>query len=470
MQFLNRAALALAFALPLSAVPVAAQHYKWDFTILGGYSWLNGNILDRADFDFIDGEIIDGDLDRENFGLGSGGTVGTQLGYWFNRRFGLRLNGAYTASDISRTRLFFNDPVIIDPLFRPFDHDVNVWNLTGDLMVRFNTPRTRWDGFEFLPFLAVGLGATWLNPAGNEFNVVNEFPIVDPFDPLLDGDIGDGIDAIPLRCSTIILARCAVLEKNTSFTGLIGLGMDLRFSPKFGARLEFGDRIWGVSVKEVAFDPDFPFIFREIGDLGKTVNQLYLTIGGSFLFGLQYPPARAVVAPPPRPAPPPPSTEEITVCIVDPMYAQGLRTITATRNLSTGDTTVVKNGDRMPLSQLVANVPVASNSSWYISGAPLEIGMAPNKIQYVSVGGARHIEAGELAYIGTVNSIPVFADRLTLAPGLANLGPNTDLNQLTTASPDARKALETVAVIYVPLQPTGCVFQALQKQQEIRKK
>lgn len=461
MQVLDRAAIAVALALPLSAVPLTAQHYRWDFTVNGGYSWLTGKILDRSDFDFIDGTAIVGD-NRESVSLGNGGTVGAQLGFWFNRRFGLRANFAYTDSDIERRNDLFNGN-----LFDFFAHDVNLWSGTGDFMVRLNTPRTRWDGFEWLPFVALGLGAQWINPAGNEFNVVGDFPLV------VDGNNGDGTDAVPIRCS-VVLDTCAVLEKATKFAGLVGVGMDLRIAPSFGVRLEFGDRIWEAPVKEVIRDFDFPFLFREIGDLGGTVNQLYLTAGASYLFGLQRPPARAAVVPPPRPAPPPPppppATEEITVCVVDPTYAQGLRTISATRHLSTGDTTVMKNGHKMPLAEAVANVPVAGNSSWYISGAPLEIGMAPNRLQYVSVGGARNIEAGELAYIGTVNSVPVFADRLTLAPGLANLGPNTDLNQLVMASPDARKALETVSVIYVPLQPTGCVFQALQKQQEVRKK
>jgi hypothetical protein len=144
--------------------------------------------------------------------------------------------------------------------------------------------------------------------------------------------------------------------------------------------------------------------------------------------------------------------------------------ITATRHLTTGDTTVMKNGESVELRDAVGMIPVASNAPWYVSGGPLEIGSGTNRLVYLSVGGARQIEASDLAYLGTVNGMPVFADRVTLAPGLTNLGPNTDLNRLVTESSDARHALETVTTIYVPLQPTGCVFQALQKQVEIRKK
>jgi hypothetical protein len=453
----------MAFALPLYAVPVTAQFYRWDFTVLGGGSFPTGSILDRSDFDFFDEDVfVDGNL-RRDVDLGSGGLVGAQLGFWFNKRFGLRANFAYAASDVDRHHLFFDDGDIFDP-FDFSDHDVNLWSGTGDLMVRFMTPRTRWDGFEFLPFLAVGLGAQWVNPAGSRFNIVDDF--------LVDGDIvdvGDDRDAIPLRCS-VVLNTCAVLEKDTRFAGLVGIGTDLRFSRHWSARLEFGDRIWSAPVREIAFDLDFPFVFADIGSLSKTVNQLYLTAGVSYLFGLVEPPRRVVARPAPPPPPPPPATEEITVCMIDLTYAGGVRNVTAMRNLTTGDTTIMKNGDRVRISDATANIPIVSGSPWYISGAPFEIGSVPNRILYLTVGGARMIEPSDLSILGTVNGLPVFADRMTLPPGLANLGPNTDLNQLVVVSSDARHALETVSVIYVPLQPTGCVFQALQRQPEVRKK
>jgi hypothetical protein len=460
------------FALPLVTMPVAAQFYRWDFTVNGGYSWLTGDILDRADFDFDD--VFDNNvLNRDNVSLGNGGTVGAQLGYWFTKRIGLRANFAYTDSDIERHDIFdFFDGVNGPFDFNLFDHDVNLWSGTGDLMIRLNTPRTRWDGFEWLPYVALGLGAQWINPAGDDFFVVDDIDIDLDDDDDLVFDVS-GHSGIPLRCS-VLIQTCAFLEEKSTLAGLVALGMDLRFSPNFSARLEFGDRIWESPVKEVFQDDLFPFVFEEIGDLGSTVNQLYLTAGLSYLFGLVEPPRRVVVAPPPRPAPPPPppppATEEITVCVIDPTYAGGVRNITATRNLTTGDTTVMRNGDKVPLSQITANVPTVSGSPWYISGAPFEIGMAPNRLLYVSVGGARMIEPSDLAYLGNVNGLPVFADRMTLSPGLTNLGPNTDLNRIVVESADARHALEQVNVIYVPLQPTGCVFQALQKQVEVRKK
>ena len=482
MQVLRRAALAMAFTLPLAALPLDAQFYKWDFNVNGGYSWLSGDMFDRNDFDVFDDFDIDG-FDFLNGGntvsLGDGGTVGAQLGYWFSKRFGLRANFAYADSDIPRRDDLLFDPDIFDPIlfndFGLFDHDVNLWSGTGDVLIRLNTPRTRWDGFEWLPYVALGIGAQWINASGSGFSVIDNIDI--DLDGDLDGfiDVG-GDNGLPIRCSitTIVPRTCAFLKDGSTLSGLIGLGMDFRFAPSFAVRLEVADRIYQPDVVRVVQDDLFPFVFAEVGgDLGSTINQISLTLGANFLFGLQHPPARVVVAPPPRPAPPPPpppSTEEITVCVVDPTYAGGLRNITATRNLTTGDTTVMKNGDRVQLHDAVGNVPTASNSSWYVSGAPLEIGMAPNSIKYLTVGGARNIEPNDLAFIGTINGIPVFADRMTLSPVLSNLGPNTDLNRLLMEAPNARAALETVSVIYVPLQPTGCVFQALQKQVEVRKK
>jgi hypothetical protein len=461
MEIFRKAVITMAFALPLGALPLTAQKYHWDATAFGGYSWLTGKVLDRADFDFLfDEDLVDVD---DEVNLGDGGIFGAQLGYWFNDRFGLRGNFAYTDSDIeSRRFIFTGDP------FDLFDHSVNLYGLTGDLMVRLSTPRTRWDGFEWLPYIALGIGAQWVSPGGTDFQIID-----DDFDLIVDDEEIDGTDAVPIRCNAI-LDRCAVLEQKTQFTGLAAVGMDFRFSPSFGLRLEFGDRIWEAPVKEVFIDRDFPFFFVESRDLGNTINQLYLTLGATFMFGLVEPPVRAAAvpprpAPPPPPPPPPPATEQITVCVIDPTSAEGVRNITATRHLTTGDTTVTKNGQSMSLSAALGNVPVAGNANWYIRGAPLQIGMGPKPLQFTPVGGERHIEPSQLAYLGTVDGMPVFVDRSTAAVGLTQLGPNTDLNRLLTESADARKAMESVSILYVPTQPSGCAFTAVQKVQEVRK-
>ena len=451
MQVLRRAALIVAIGLPLSSVPLTAQFYRWDFNVNGGYSWLTGKLLDDSDVDFVDD--VDDEVAMEN-----GFMLGAQLGYWFSRSFGMRGNFAWTGSGLEgRRNIFTGDP---DELF---DYGVNLYGLTLDGLIRFKKPNEVWSGFEWMPYATLGLGAQFIDPEDNEFRIVDEFPVVNPL------DANAGVVAAPIRCSAA-LTSCAFLEDGTSFTGLIALGTDLRFSPSFAARLEFGDRIWSAPIQRVVLDPAFPLVFQRDEDLGRTINQFYLTLGFAYLFGKQEPERAAVVVAPPPPTPaPPPTTESVSVCVVDPNYAQGLRTVTATYDRTRGDTTVISNGQSIPLSAAVANVPVAGTSSWYISGAPLVIGSGTSSLQYTATGSERLIEPTQLAYIGTAGGIPVFADRSTLPPVLANLGPNTDLNNLMAQAGGARTALATVPILYVPVRATGCAFQPMQKMQEVRK-
>jgi hypothetical protein len=143
--------------------------------------------------------------------------------------------------------------------------------------------------------------------------------------------------------------------------------------------------------------------------------------------------------------------------------------LTAQRNLSTGDTTVIRNGVATPLSQAVGPVPVAGNASWFTRGEPLQIGSDENKVLYVTIGSARVIDANLLVSVGTVNGMPVYAERENLASALQTLGPNSDLSHTVNENKDVRAALENTRVLYAPLQTTGCVFQALELQVPVRK-
>ena len=476
MQLVNRAALALLLALPATALPSSAQNYHWDFNVNFGHSWL-GKILDLNDFDFADFDEDIGafDDDFEDINLGNNWLGGAQLGYWFTRTVGLRANVAYTESSLNQRRLdLFNS--------------VNLWSFTGDLLVRLNKPEERWRGLEWLPYLAFGLGAQWINPAGDRFFLVNDINVLD-FDDNDDGIIDievQGHSGVAIVCTFGLChvprnvgglfpigTRAFFLEEESTLTGLLGIGLDVRFAPRFALRLEFGDRIWEAPMREALTREGVDFVLEDFADAGEVVNQFYLTAGASYLFGLESPPRQVVAMPAPRPAPPPPpapTTEEITVCVLDPTFASGLRNISARRSLTSGDTTIARNGDRVELSAAVGNIPVAANASWYLSGAPFAIGVAPRHMQYAVTGAPRAIEPSMLVFLGTVNGLAVFADRQTLGPALSNLGPNTDLNRLVLASEAARLALDAVPILYVPLQATGCVFLALQKQVEVRKR
>jgi hypothetical protein len=174
---------------------------------------------------------------------------------------------------------------------------------------------------------------------------------------------------------------------------------------------------------------------------------------------------------PPRTPPPPPApvTERINVCVVDPSVNGGLRSVDALRNRTTGDTTVVSNGSTVSLSSTLPRVPVMSDAVWFESGRPLEIGTTADKIQYTATGGARVISAANLEFLGTVNGLPVYTDRSVIGP-IEGLNPGTDLSTIVDERPAVRRAIEErIPVVYVPLKPTGCVFQPMQMLEQVRK-
>jgi hypothetical protein len=88
----------------------------------------------------------------------------------------------------------------------------------------------------------------------------------------------------------------------------------------------------------------------------------------------------------------------------------------------------------------------------------------------------REIAPTELTFLGTVNGMPVYAERAQVLDvqekltALKSAQSDNDLGRTMTQHKDVRDALADVNVYYVPLQPTGCVFQAVTAQQQIRKK
>ena len=66
--------------------------------------------------------------------------------------------------------------------------------------------------------------------------------------------------------------------------------------------------------------------------------------------------------------------------------------------------------------------------------------------------------------IGTVNGVPVYANRADVAT-LTIPAPPREI----TATPALVTALQQLQVVYVPLTPYGCNFQPMQQQQAVRK-
>jgi hypothetical protein len=76
--------------------------------------------------------------------------------------------------------------------------------------------------------------------------------------------------------------------------------------------------------------------------------------------------------------------------------------------------------------------------------------------------------ADDLAYLGTINGYPVYADRDEVADVLDALADareadrTGDLGDILDERDDLRDEINDVEYLYVPVEPTGCVFQALQ--------
>jgi hypothetical protein len=451
MRRIGRVAIMTALLVPLVAGPVDAQNYRWDLGVNGGFSWYS-KMLDGEDF-------TASGFEKARFEAGP--LLGAQLGVWFTPRIGLRANFAYADRPVEVT---FEDVGDIDSEDLEAIGHVNLWSGSGDLLIRFAEPALDWAGTEFLPYVALGLGGKWINPAGEGVICVDEEPDADP-DPTCE----------PFTAGNTTFE----LNKSTSLMGLLGLGADIRVSPNFAVRLELNDRIYKPDARLLVgteVDPD------EENDEAKTVHEIGAQLGLHLLMGLARPEVVSVVPQPlPEPEPPPvytppaPREEAITVCVVDPTSSTGIRSQNAIFLPERGDTMVIVNGERVLLRNSVGHVMVARDADWYIRGQPLVMNVGNNRIEYLTYQGARHIEADRLSYLGTINGYPVYADRDEVADIIMPIqtlraeNPGTDLGTLLVNRRDLRDRVEDIRYLYVPLEPTGCVFQTVQVMEQVRK-
>lgn len=438
MKGFSRAATVAALLLPMAAgAPLAAQSWRFDLGVNGGGSWYSP-LLGSDQINNTNGDVR----------FRAGWLVGAQAGLWLTPRIGIRANGTYTDRPLKQGNSFMGSDTELW-------HDVNLWSGTGDLMFRFKEPAATFTHMEALPYLALGLGAKWIAPAGGGAFVFN------------NTTASTTVNGIPINVAATggTLFPAFFLPKQTRLMGLVGLGSDFRLARSLGLRLEVGDRIY----KPRVFAMSAPATFSGTEDnVSKTVHEVYAQLGVHGLFGIASPPVVAVApapapAPAPEPTPPPaPATQSVSVCTVNP--ATGLTTTTATFNPATGDTTVIINGNTMPIAQAYTSVPVASGQTWYVQGQPLVIGTGNGALNYVSFGSARNIEMNDLTYIGTVNGLPVFANRTDVA-SLTIPNPPVEIS----TNPTLVTGLRNVQVVYVPLTSYGCNFQPLQVQEQVRK-
>ncbi|HEX7120206.1 MAG TPA: hypothetical protein VF212_15535 [Longimicrobiales bacterium] len=480
MNLLLRAAAAAALLLPLAVAPATAQNYRGAWTLYGGGIWFsdlndNGDIgVDDIDdvlfedvFD-VDPDLIDGDeFGFLDLSLESGWVAGTQLEYWFGSgRFGLRANGGYTerSFDLEGDNLFFFDlDDDIDDIDEDGDDndlafgDVNVWLLDGDLMIRILRPeRDR----VWAPFVSLGAGVVIYNPAGSGTIIIPpanaafgdfEFVGIDVDD---DGDFDD-----------FDLETDEEGNSETQFATAFGLGTDIlpgwnlgNFG--IGIRLEVADHIaWDSPAEPLFGDEDF-----------DPVHNVRFTAGLLTTFGRLFEEEVVAVAPPPAP-PAPPAEERITVCVIDPNTYE-VEFVNAVYVPSTGDTLVAVNGQRTPLMTAypVTSPVFVGNAPWFTAGEPLTITVAGVETEWVTYGGGRIIEPDDLAFLGTVNGTPVYADAEEVDEVRDELedAANEDLEDRLEEIDEARAAFDEIDVVYVPLE-AGCVFQPLRRVEEVRK-
>ena len=139
------------------------------------------------------------------------------------------------------------------------------------------------------------------------------------------------------------------------------------------------------------------------------------------------------------------------------------------------DTMITVNGQEVLLRNAVGNVMVAQNADWYVRGQPLSMMVGKEKVEFVTTGTARMVESSDLAFLGTINGMAIYADKDDVTDireeidelNRANRG--SDLAKILEEHKDLREDLAKVKTFYVPLQPTGCVFQAVLQQEQVRK-
>lgn len=139
------------------------------------------------------------------------------------------------------------------------------------------------------------------------------------------------------------------------------------------------------------------------------------------------------------------------------------------------DTFVVVGGTRTPIRNAITGVNVATGADWYVRGQPLTMTVGTQRVEFTTYSTSRVIPGEDLAYLGTVNGFPVYADRDEVADVINELNelnrtrPGTDLGVLLNDQRALRSNLEDVRMYYVPVYAYGCVFQGVQRQEEVRK-
>ena len=158
MKALHKGLFLVPLIAAVAAAPAAAQSWKVDWGVNAGYATFTNSLGE-------DQTAISEQSGGSHVHFKSGALVGTQLGFWFSPKFGLRLNGRYA-----------DRPLTGNDMSTEFATSVNLWAATADLMFRFKAPAPEFTKMEVLPYLALGAGAKWHNPGGDDFTFDTAIP------------------------------------------------------------------------------------------------------------------------------------------------------------------------------------------------------------------------------------------------------------------------------------------------------
>lgn len=449
MKALHKGLFLVPLIAAVAAAPAAAQSWKVDWGVNAGYATFTNSLGE-------DQTAISEQSGGSHVHFKSGALVGTQLGFWFSPKFGLRLNGRYA-----------DRPLTGNDMSTEFATSVNLWAATADLMFRFKAPAPEFTKMEVLPYLALGAGAKWHNPGGDDFTC------------------NDPTDGSSFTCSPFVTGipnnpqGWAIGEQNAvAFLG--GIGADWRLARSIALRTEISDLMYKPQIERANIPAGGNLWTLPTGDNeAKLTHEIAAQIGLEFLFGVARPPVVAVAPPPPAPPAPPPAPPEVrrealSVCVIDPTAPGGIRMQDATL-VEGRDTVISVNGTDRPFRESVGNVMVATNADWYVQGQPLTMTIGKNKVSYLTYGTPRTVTSSDVAYLGTINGYPVYADQDDVHDVISELNDlnkaqqGRDLGEILDQQKDLREALDNVKVLYVPMNATGCTFQAVQRQEEVRK-
>src|SRR5690606_14643908 len=127
------------------------------------------------------------------------------------------------------------------------------------------------------------------------------------------------------------------------------------------------------------------------------------------------------------------------------------------------------------LDEVAGPVTTVRNASWFVRGEPLVLTVGDERFEFLTYQGERYIDADRVAFLGTINGYPVYADRDEVADIIGELNDlrraqaTDDLSRILAERNDLRDELNDISYLYAPLESTGCVFQALQPLEPVQK-